>query len=158
MTLKHMTTLFAILLTIGVNQASFAADDTSATSLKSHHHMMGHTSDDRISLGLSPQMKAHQLANMRSHVEAVQTIIGLMATGDFNTASETAHSQLGLTEEMQRMCGMFGNEDFKNLGLAFHKSGDALGDALETKDVDNSLSALHTTLGYCVQCHATFRQ
>jgi len=52
----------------------------------------------------------------------------------------------------------FENENFKNLGLAFHKSGDALGATLKTKDLNKSLGALHTTMSYCVQCHATFRQ
>lgn len=56
------------------------------------------------------------------------------------------------------MCDMFENEEFKSLGLAFHKSGDALGEALKTKDITKSLDALHTTMGYCVQCHAAYRQ
>lgn len=33
-----------------------------------------------------------------------------------------------------------------------------LGNALRTKDMSKSLQALHETMGYCVQCHATFRQ
>ena len=123
-----------------------------------NHSMMSHANDGRISLGLSPQMKTHQLANMRSHVEAIQTIIGLIGNGDFDRASEIAHSKLGLTEEMKRMCNMFNNEDFKNLGFQFHKSADTLGETLKTKDINKSLHALETTMGYCVQCHATFRQ
>jgi hypothetical protein len=59
---------------------------------------------------------------------------------------------------MKKMCDMFENEEFKSLGLAFHKSGDALGEALKTKDITKSLDALHTTMGYCVQCHAAYRQ
>ncbi|MFQ5443362.1 MAG: hypothetical protein ACE5EK_01975 [Nitrospinales bacterium] len=59
---------------------------------------------------------------------------------------------------MKKMCNSFENEEFKNLGLAFHKSGDELGEALKTKDITKSLRALHTTMGYCVQCHTTFRQ
>jgi hypothetical protein len=54
----------------------------------------------------------------------------------------------------KEVCNMLENEAFRNLGLAFHKSGDAL----QTKDATESLQALHTTMGYCVQCHATFRQ
>jgi hypothetical protein len=50
------------------------------------------------------------------------------------------------------------HNDFKLLGLAFHESGDVLANTLKTKDANKSLSALQTTLGYCVQCHATFRQ
>ena len=95
---------------------------------------------------------------MRSHLEAVQAIVGLIAEGEFAKASEIAHSKLGLTEEMQKMCNMFNNNDFKELGFAFHRSGDLLGDALKTKDTDKSLHALQTTLGYCVRCHAAFRQ
>jgi hypothetical protein len=42
--------------------------------------------------------------------------------------------------------------------MAFHKSGDELGDVLKTKDVNASLRALNKTMSYCVQCHATYRQ
>lgn len=151
--------LFGILFSVGMIATSFAGDNDSADeSDQMHHHMMKHVDDERISLGLSPKMKAHQLANMRSHVEAIQTIVGLIAEENFDTASEVAHSKLGLTEEMENMCNMFGNDDFKKLGLQFHKSADTLGEILKTKDMNKSLSALHTTMGYCVQCHETFRQ
>ena len=123
-----------------------------------HHNLMQSMNDGRISLGLSPEMKQHQLSNMRSHVEALQSIIGLLAEDEFEKASQTAHSKLGLTKEMEKMCYMFNNEKFKDLGLEFHKSGDALGDVLQTKDTKKSLRALKTTMGYCVQCHAIFRQ
>jgi hypothetical protein len=123
-----------------------------------HQHMHHLMLDSRTSLNLSPELKQHQLANMRSHVEAVQAIVGLLSTGEFDKASQVAHSKLGLTEEMKKMCGMFGNEKFNQLGLAFHKSGDTLGEALQSKDLNKSLSALHDTMEYCVQCHATFRQ
>ena len=56
------------------------------------------------------------------------------------------------------MCNMFDNDDFKNMGLAFHNSGDDLGDVLQTKDTAKSLRALRSTMNYCVQCHASFRQ
>jgi len=59
---------------------------------------------------------------------------------------------------MSNMCNMFNNEDFTALGLAFHKSGDSLGEALKTRDTVQSLRALQFTLGHCVQCHATYRQ
>jgi hypothetical protein len=114
--------------------------------------------DKRTSLNLSPMMKQHQLANMRSHIEAIKSIVGLIAEGDFDNASKTAHTKLGLTEEMKQMCNMFGNEEFKKLGMEFHESGDELGDVLQKKDVNLSLKAINRTMGYCIQCHATFRQ
>jgi len=139
---------------IGFNMA-FAADETM------HHGNHRHEADmmdTRISLGLSPQMKQHQLSNMRGHVEAIKTITGLMAENKFDEASQVAHTQLGLTPEMQSMCDMFGNENFRKLGYAFHKSGDDLGDVLKTKNINKSLRALNETMQYCVECHATFRQ
>ena len=95
---------------------------------------------------------------MRSHVDAIQSIVGFLAKGEFDQASHIAHSKLGLTEEMERMCSSFGNEGFTKIGLAFHKSGDELGEVLKNKDISKSLQALQNTLGYCVRCHATYRQ
>jgi hypothetical protein len=158
MAIKQLIILVGMLFSMGMVLTSFAGDNEHASEQMDHHNMMVHMNDGRISLGLPQQMKMHQLANMRSHVEAVQTIVGLMADGDFNAASEIAHSRLGLTEEMKTMCNMFDNSNFKKLGLQFHESADVLAEVLKTKDMNKSLRALHTTMGYCVQCHATFRQ
>ena len=114
--------------------------------------------DERTSLGLSAEVKQHQLTNMRGHVEAIKSIVGLMAESKFDEASKIAHARLGLTPEMKEMCDKFDNKDFRTLGLAFHKSGDDLGEALQTKDVNVSLRALNKTMQYCVECHATYRQ
>lgn len=154
--MKKLALLFALPLLAGITLNSFAANHDGQAH--AHHPMSQNTLDIRKSLNLSPAMKQHQLANMRSHVEAVQSIVGLLSTGDFDQAAEIAHSKLGLTDEMKKMCGMFGNEQFDQLGLAFHKSGDELGDTLKTKDMSKSLKALNKTMGYCVECHATFRQ
>lgn len=121
-------------------------------------HKAHNMNDKRISLGLSPKMKHHQLINMRAHLAAIQTIIGLLSDEEFEKAAKVAHTKLGLTGEMKQMCDMFENEDFKKIGYAFHSSADELGDALQTKDMKKSLQALHKTTGYCVQCHDKFRQ
>ena len=122
-----------------------------------HHHDMS-AMDMRTPLGVTGEMKQHQLANMREHIEAIKSIVGLMSESKYDDASRIAHAKLGLTPEMKSMCGMFNNEKFEKLGLAFHKSGDDLGDALLTKDVNASLRALNKTMQYCVECHATYRQ
>jgi len=158
MTTKSAKILFIALFLSGIIKVSFAEDNEAHMAQMSHHNMEHSVNDGRTSLGLSPQMKQHQLSNMRSHLEAVQAITGLIAEGEFHEASEMAHNRLGLTEEMSRMCNMFENKDFTELGLAFHESGDELGEVLLTKDTNKSLHALQTTMGYCVQCHAAFRQ
>jgi len=53
---------------------------------------------------------------------------------------------------------MFANNDFRQMGLAFHQSADELGDTLKKGDLKQSLRALNATMSSCVQCHATFRQ
>lgn len=145
---------------IGLN-AAFAAGEEMQNQNHQHDMSMHHDMsmmDMRTSLGVTGEMKQHQLSNMRSHVEAIKTITGLMAENKFEEASKIAHSKLGQAPEMLAMCGNFNNEKFTTLGLAFHKSGDDLGDALHTKDVNVSLRALNKTMQYCVECHATYRQ
>lgn len=144
----------ALILAVGLNVA-FAGEEK--MNHGNHHHDMS-AMDTRTSLGLPAKMKQHQLSNMRSHVEAIKSIVGLMAENKFEDASKIAHTKLGLTPEMKEMCDMFDNEKFKTLGFAFHRSGDDLGDALQTKDVNASLRALNKTMEYCVECHATYRQ
>jgi len=155
---KYQNILCAVFFFAGAAMTVCAQDKNSMVANTMHHNMTHSANDERISLGLLPAQKQHQLSNMRTHVDAVRDIVGFIAAEEFEKASQTAHTKLGLTEEMKMMCDSFGNEDFKKLGIAFHKSGDALGDVLQTKDANASLRALNTTLGYCVQCHATFRQ
>ncbi len=148
--------LTATTLIVIMNANVVLAADKTMHHDNQHHDMS--LMDTRTSLELSPKMKQHQLSNMRVHVEAIKNIVGLMAENKFEEAGKTAHDKLGLTPEMQEMCNMFDNEKFKALGFAFHKSGDDLGDALQTKDVNTSLRALNKTMQFCVECHATYRQ
>ncbi|MDH4286893.1 MAG: cytochrome C [Gallionella sp.] len=150
-----LTAVAAIIGMVGLN-AAFAAGEM--MHHEGHQHKMSMMMDTRISLGMPEEMKQHQLSNMREHLDAINSITGLMAENKFAEASKIAYSKLGLTPEMQKMCSMFNNEKFMEMGMAFHKSGDALGDALKTKNMNASLRALNQTLQYCVQCHAAYRQ
>ena len=151
--------IVAISVLIGMIGSNIAFADCGEMhkNMKKHPHKMN-MKDTRISLGLPARMKQHQLTNMRSHLEAIKSIVGLMSENKFDDASKIAHTKLGLTPEMREMCKKFDNEEFKKLGLAFHKSGDDLGDTLQTKDINASLQALSKTMQYCVECHATYRQ
>jgi len=141
-----------------MNNQMMGHDMMQGTSM--HQSKMPQSDDPRTSLNLSAPMRRHQLAMMREHLKAVDDIVAYIAQGKFDAASKTAHSKLGLTPEMKKMCAMLGkrNSDFRKTGLAFHKSADELGDTLKKGDLNQSLHALHTTMNYCIQCHATFRQ
>lgn len=155
--MKKISALFALSLFGYVTMSQSVADDGAPMEHHAMHH--SHVMDSRVSLGLSPEMKQHQLENMRSHIAAVQTIVGHLANNEFDQAAQVAHDKLGLTEAMRKMCStMSDNQDFSKLGMAFHQSGDELGEVLKNRDMKKSLQALQTTMGYCVQCHATFRQ
>ncbi|WP_147677461.1 cytochrome C [Algibacter pacificus] len=114
--------------------------------------------DKRISLNLNDMQKNHQLANMRSHLEAVQELTVLIANEDYNEASKLAYTKLGSTTEMRLMCASFGDKNFERLGLEFHKSADKMSETLKSRDKNKSLIALSNTLAYCVQCHKTYKQ
>lgn len=123
---------------------------------EAHEEM--HQKDERTSLGLSPMMKMHQLANMREHLKGVQMIAKGIASGDFEQASKTAHEKLGLTPKMKKNCAMMPNPAFVEMAMAFHHAGDDLGDVLMTKNTAKSLSALEGVLSRCTSCHDQFRQ
>ena len=156
--MKRTAIILGAMLALGTALNAYAADQGHQMGNMGHHQMMHTTDDERTSLNMPPQMKQHQLANMRAHLEALQSIIGYLAEDKYDQASETAHNQLGLTPQMQQMCSMFGNDEYRELGFAFHRSGDELGDVLKTKNKKRSLQALQATINYCVQCHATYRQ
>ena len=71
--MKKVSTLFAILLCSHITMSQSFADDGMPMDHQAMHHQ--HTMDDRISLNLSPEMKQHQLSNMRSHLEAIKSIV-----------------------------------------------------------------------------------
>lgn len=156
--MKRVMILLGVMFMVGISVPSYAKDKANAMGQMAHHKMMKTDTDKRVSLNLPPHMKQHQLTNMRSHLEAVQKIIGLLADGKFDEASNVAHNKLGLTPEMKKMCDKFPNDDFRKLGLGFHKSADELGDVLKTGNMKRSLDALHKTMSSCVRCHAKFRQ
>jgi cytochrome c553 len=142
-----------ILLILSLAPLYAIAADENDIGLTAHN-----ISDIRIPLGLSSRIQHRLLVNMRTQFKATQAIIGLLAREKFEPASKVAHTRLGLTDEMGRIYDLSKNQDFKNLGLASHKSAAELETALQTKDMKKSLQALRDTMGYCVQCHGKFRQ
>lgn len=142
-----------VLLTLLLVPVSTIAAEENDIGLTAHNIF-----DNRIPLGLSTKVQHRLLVNMRAQLQATRTIIGLLAEEKFEKASKISHERLGLTDEMRRIYDLSKNEDFKDLGLAFHNSATGLETALQTKDTKKSLRALHDTMGYCVQCHGKFRQ
>ena len=121
-------------------------------------HMAQLAEDKRVSLHMSPQQAQHQLMNMRSHLQAIQTIVDYLAKDEYDSAAAVASAKMGLSEEMRMMCSAFDNAEFEQLGLAFHQSADKMSEVFKTRNKEKSLAALSQTLNYCVTCHARFKQ
>ena len=164
---KTSSTIYLFLLLIGLLITSCNGEKANnqneeiVTENNNHSemmHNMKNLTDNRISLNVSPEKAQHQLMNMRSHVEAVQSIINYLSKDEFEKASEVASSKLGLTNEMKMMCSSFNNEEFEKLGLEFHNNADKMSQIFKTKDKNKSLEALSTTMTSCITCHATFKQ
>ncbi len=126
--------------------------------VQNHKEATTNSLDTRKSLHLNEMQKNHQLINMRSHLEAVQSIVLLLAEDKYEEASKTAREKLGSTTEMRMMCASFGDKNFEKLGLEFHKRADEMSTVFKTKDKDKSLSALANTMKMCIRCHATYKQ
>jgi cytochrome c556 len=102
-------------------------------------------------------MKNHLRWNMRDHLAAINESARLMSLQDFEGASRVIHDRLGSSEAMKRMCGMFGNDAYRDMGLAFHASADLLAVEIRSKEMLKIMSALSRTMERCVACHNTFR-
>jgi len=155
------TALLVILIVVGIFTISCSEkvnkEKEGAVVSKNMENMM-QINDKRISLKLNSMQKNHQLKNMRSHLEAIQNIIRLLSQEKYNEASKIAYVKLGSTTEMKLMCASFGNKQFENLGLDFHKSADKMSEIFKNKDKNKSLEAISNTMNYCVKCHLTFKQ
>ncbi|MGC2049091.1 MAG: cytochrome c [Gallionella sp.] len=129
------------------------AEEQGITGLTAHDIV-----DNRMTLDLSTRMKHRLLSNMREQLVATRAIIGLLAQDNFERASNTARTKLGMTEDLKQVYDAAKNEDLKKLGLAANTSANELAKTMQSKDMKKSLQALRKTMGYCVQCHKKFRQ
>ena len=115
--------------------------------------------DTRRPLPLTAMMAAHQKANMREHLAAVERIVGAIARDDM-PGVEKASSALGFSESMGQMCEHLGAAapGFTPMALQFHRTADGIAVAARGGDRNAVLTALDTTLQACVGCHAAYRQ
>jgi hypothetical protein len=115
--------------------------------------------DRRRPVPLLPMMAAHQKANMREHLEAVQAVVAAAAVNDFDKVALSAR-RMGFSESIGRMCEHMGAgaPGFTEQALAFHHTVDEIVNAASRQDGPAVLGALSRTLSACTSCHATFKQ
>ena len=157
--MKRIKTAILLIMTVSL----FTSCDENKTNEKKESEltMNGNSemgNDKRISLNLNEMQKNHQKTIMRDHLGALQNIVALLSSDEYEEASTLAYERLGSTTKMKLMCASFGDKNFENLGLEFHNSADKMSEIFKSRNKEQSLKALSNTMNYCVQCHAAYRQ
>jgi cytochrome c556 len=155
------------LLVAAVVPAAHAQDESPSPTPQGHmghdmrmrHEMMADRSspDRRTALKASPMVFAHQKAQMREHLRAAQETLASLAKGDFAAAADTAHEKLGVSPQMRKMCGVFGDETFRTMGMTFHERADHVADVARTGDLAKTVAAYADMIQACVDCHDAYR-
>jgi hypothetical protein len=145
-------------------------------------HMAAMASDGRELVNFPPAMRAHTLANMRDHLQALSEILTAMSSAQYASAARIADTRLGLaspsaegckaegtaaTPQMSQPASMdhqmaqFMPENMRKIGLAMHQSASAFAVAAakagRTGNAKPALAALSRVTAQCAACHAAYR-
>lgn len=163
--------------------ASVAASAQTTAPMADHMTMHISAPDTRKALDWPPPMRAHLLANMRGHLEALSQIMAALSVRDGAKAGQIARERLGLEspgagacvpqhgkvmssrDDATVMMAMHQSEsmpeEMKALGYAMHESASTFAiDAAAVKpggDVSAALTALSHVVENCAACHAAYR-
>jgi len=174
-----MKILFCIFLSMISSLSAHAADLTNNTQ-----HMSLISSDSRQLVNYSPEVRAHALANMRGHLQALAEIMDAFANTKYTEAAEIAEKRLGMDSPGAAGCRMDGMdmkimpmsepthldhqmsllmpEKMRELGQNMHTAANEF--AVKARDADKNsknVTAAAVTLAkiaqQCVACHESYR-
>ncbi len=143
-----------------------------------HMQMMSKSAkDERIDVELPAPMKAHMLANMRSHQQAIAEVLAALSKGDGEAAAKIAETRLGMGSpgsaackpgassgdlgEMPKMMASHMPEEMRALGMTMHGQATKFAqEAAKVKqggDLRPALAKLGQVVQACNACHAAYR-
>ncbi|MBG0794865.1 cytochrome c [Methylocystis sp. H62] len=163
--------------------AAIAGDDTDDHSghMKQmnieHMKMSPKMSDTRQEVDLPAPMRAHMLANMRGHAEAVAEILAALGKGDGAAAAKVANAHLSMASPGAAACkpnaksGELGDmpammahhmpDEMRALGLTMHEQASKFAQEAAKigpgGDMRPALAELSQVVQACNACHATYR-
>lgn len=171
----------AIVLTM-LTTPPLQAADNAAMSQHSAMHGAGMTMapDGRELVQFPPDMRAHQLRDMRDHVAVLDGILRALSEGDYEGAANLAEQRLGLDSpsaagckarepgsppaakgSMEEMMNLYMPEQMRAFGLAMHSSASEFAKAARAStkvgEARPAFQALSEVTRYCVACHAAYR-
>ena len=120
--------------------------------------------DPRQKVELPPPMRAHMMANMRDHLQAIEKITRLLAEHRYEEAGDTAERRLGMSAMGDHGAGHMGRfipEGMRAIGQAMHRAASRFAVAAQDAEVDGNLAAafsgLSAVMQQCVACHEGYR-
>jgi len=116
--------------------------------------------DERELVTLPSIMQEHMLTNMRDHLETIDTLLGQLASGEMDAASDLAESRLGmssLTLHGASHLARFMPEPMQAFGTMMHRASSRFARTAEEGEPLAAYRALGEITAACVACHAAYR-
>ena len=124
----------------------------------------GAAGDPRQAVEMPEQMRAHMLANMRDHLQAVGEIQQALAEARFTEAGAIAEERLGMSsldDHGAKHMARFMPERMREIGTEMHRRASGFATVARDAEIDGDLraplEALAGVTRQCVACHAGFR-
>jgi hypothetical protein len=118
--------------------------------------------DNRIAIDLPPDIKARFLEQMRTHMNALNDVIHLMAAGKVREAGSVASSEMATGKG--KGIGRFMPPEFREMGFDYHRSaGDfarltaEISEPMDAAGWEKAVGGVAQITARCSACHATFR-
>ncbi|MDA8095734.1 MAG: efflux transporter outer membrane subunit [Betaproteobacteria bacterium] len=162
-----------------------AAGSTQAKAMdmmNRHSHALQPQTNARQAVPFPPMARAHFLANMRDHLQALSVILAAMASGNYGKAAAVANVRLGMNSpaassckaggahgdpsaadasDMEGMMAQFMPEKMRGIGLRMHQAASAFAaaaaEAGRSGDPRPAYRALAHVTQQCAACHAAYR-
>jgi roadblock/LC7 domain-containing protein len=160
-----------------------------AASAQEHDHMSmpgmhaaNAGEDHRQFVDFPAQMREHNLANMRAHLQALSEILAAMAAGHYADAGRIAEKRLGMDSpaaagctidassagaqmstppSMEHAMALAMPEAMRKLGLEMHMAASSFAvearKAAKTGNAQPALAALSRVTQRCTACHANYK-
>ena len=120
------------------------------------------TDDARNAVELPPDVKTQFLEHMRTHMNALNDVVQLMAEGKIHDAGATAHKEMAIGQGQG--FGRYMPPEFREMGFEYHKAADDFAriasDVSEPPDAagwSKLVDGLAKITVRCNACHAVFR-
>lgn len=123
--------------------------------------------DERTLVELPEPMQTHMLGNMRSHLRALEEILGHLASGETEAAGTAAEQQLGLSSLDDHGAAHLASmmpPAMQATGTEMHKAASRFAQVAQDAEVQQTYAAQQKVFGalqditaQCNACHAAYR-